>query len=261
MDTALIDTALRNDELNERCCGQVRVICTSPDNLLLLAIDADGRCLVINKKRRALLHRFSFKGPVGAARFSPDGRFIACAVGKVLQVPNAPQEAVKLPFPALEPQDVACADSKIIHHCGMGARWLQVWRAPGFVKLFAPMQLYRTYGGCTADITSVDWTEDSFWITVASKDLTARCVLMATSHQQIPAIWLATDRLMHESCCRVFSLNPVEGYRAPTLAGHKDNLVAAFFAGKPALAIILFAIDPRFWSAASFWDAAPCHVW
>ena len=90
MDTALIDTALRNDELNEHCCGQVRVICTSPDNLLLLAIDADGRCLVINKKRRALLHRFSFKGPVGAACFSPDGRFIACAVGKMLQVHRSP---------------------------------------------------------------------------------------------------------------------------------------------------------------------------
>ena len=79
----------------------------------------------------------------------------------------------------------------------MGARWLQVWRAPGFVKLFAPMQLYRTYGGCTTDITSVDWTEDSFWITVASKDLTARCVLMTTSDQQILAVWLATDGLMH----------------------------------------------------------------
>lgn len=50
-----------------------------------MAIDEDGRSLLINKKQSVLLHRFSFKGPVRAAEFSPDGQFIACAVGKVLQ--------------------------------------------------------------------------------------------------------------------------------------------------------------------------------
>jgi periodic tryptophan protein 2 len=68
------------------CSWQVRVICSSPDGVFLLTIDEDGRCLLINKRRRALLHRFSFRGPVGAAKFSPDGKFIACGVGKVLQV-------------------------------------------------------------------------------------------------------------------------------------------------------------------------------
>ncbi len=71
---------------NLACPRQVRVICSSPDGVLLLAIDEDGRCLLINKRRQALLHQFSFRGPVGAAKFSPDGRFIACGVGKVLQV-------------------------------------------------------------------------------------------------------------------------------------------------------------------------------
>ena len=51
-----------------------------------MAIDEDGRSLLINKKQSVLLHRFSFKGPVKAAEFSPDGQFIACAVGRVLQV-------------------------------------------------------------------------------------------------------------------------------------------------------------------------------
>ena len=49
-------------------------------------MDEEGRSLLINKRRRTLLHRFSFKGPVAAAAFSPDGRYIACAVGKLLQV-------------------------------------------------------------------------------------------------------------------------------------------------------------------------------
>ena len=37
--------------------------------------------------------------------------------------------------------------------------------------------------------------------------------------------------------CRVFSLDPIEGYRPPTLAGHRDALVGVFFASpNPAAA-------------------------
>lgn len=65
---------------------QIRTLCLSPDGRLLLAIDEDGRALLINRRRRVLLHRFAFKAPVAAARFSPDGRFIGAAVGRLLQV-------------------------------------------------------------------------------------------------------------------------------------------------------------------------------
>ena len=36
------------------------------------------------------------------------------------------------------------------------------------------MQLHRTYGQCHADVTALDWSEDSHWIAAASKDLSAR---------------------------------------------------------------------------------------
>ncbi|KAK9830156.1 hypothetical protein WJX72_010038 [[Myrmecia] bisecta] len=147
---------------------QVRTVCVSPDGGLLISIDEDGKSLLINRRRRSLLHHFSFKAPVAAAKFSPDGQYIAFAVGRLLQV----------------------------------------WRTPGFVKTVAPMQLHRTYGSCHDDVTSVDWSADSKWIAVASKDLSAR----------------------------VFSLNPIEGYQPPTLAGHKDMPMAVFFAGKKVAA-------------------------
>ena len=67
-------------------CLQIRTVAVNSLTGLLLAIDEEGRSLLINKRRRTLLHRFSFKGPVAAAAFSPDGRYIACAVGKLLQV-------------------------------------------------------------------------------------------------------------------------------------------------------------------------------
>jgi hypothetical protein len=72
------------------CCvpltQQIRTLCLSPDGQLLLSIDENGRALLIARTRRVLLHHFSFKGPVAAAAFSPDGRFVAVAVGRLLQV-------------------------------------------------------------------------------------------------------------------------------------------------------------------------------
>jgi periodic tryptophan protein 2 len=58
----------------------------SPNGQLLFSIDEDGRGLLINRERRTLLHHFTFKQPVAAACFSPDGQYIACAVGRLLQV-------------------------------------------------------------------------------------------------------------------------------------------------------------------------------
>ncbi len=65
---------------------QIRTLCISPNGSLLLSIDEDGRALLINKRRRALLHHFSFKGPVAVAKFSPDGQYLAVGVGRLLQV-------------------------------------------------------------------------------------------------------------------------------------------------------------------------------
>lgn len=65
---------------------QVRTLCVSPNGTLMLSIDEDGKALLINRARRALLHHFSFKGPVAVARFSPDGKYIAVGVGRLVQV-------------------------------------------------------------------------------------------------------------------------------------------------------------------------------
>lgn len=50
----------------------------------------------------------------------------------------------------------------------------QVWRTPGFQKSVAPMQLHRTYGQCHAEVTALDWSQDSQWLAAVSKDLSAR---------------------------------------------------------------------------------------
>lgn len=147
---------------------QIRVLCVSPDGSLLMSVDADGRALLINRKRQALLHHFSFKGAVAAACFSPDGKFLAVAVGRLVQV----------------------------------------WVCPSLDKQMSPMQLHRTYGQCHADVLDLAWSPDSQFVSAASKDITLR----------------------------VFSLNPIQGYEPPTLAGHKDTLIGTFFTTPQALA-------------------------
>lgn len=67
-----------------------------------------------------------------------------------------------------------------------------------------PMQLHRTYGQCHADVLDLDWSPDSQFIAVASKDIVAR----------------------------VFSLDPIPGYEPPVLAGHRDGIVGIYFSGE-----------------------------
>ena len=66
--------------------AQLTTLCVSPDGMMLLAIDEDGKALFVNRKRRVVLHHVSFAERVTTAAFSPDGAFLACAVGRNLQV-------------------------------------------------------------------------------------------------------------------------------------------------------------------------------
>jgi hypothetical protein len=77
-----------------RAAPQIRTLALSPDGQLLISIDEDGKALVVHRPRRVLLHHLSFKGPVRAARFSPDGAYIAVGVGKLLQVRRPPSFAL-----------------------------------------------------------------------------------------------------------------------------------------------------------------------
>lgn len=73
-------------QIRKNWAPQVRTLCLSPDGSLLLSIDDEGKALVVHRARRVLLHHVSFKAPVRAAKFSPDGKLVAVAVGKLLQV-------------------------------------------------------------------------------------------------------------------------------------------------------------------------------
>ncbi|OWZ21378.1 Periodic tryptophan protein 2 [Phytophthora megakarya] len=112
----------------------VERVAVSHDSRLLLAVDEEGRCLLVNLKRGAVLYRFHFKQPVRALNFSPDNRYIAVAIGNKVQL----------------------------------------WCTPGLVREFAPFVLHRTYCGHYADVVSVSWSHDAKFFVTGAEDLSAR---------------------------------------------------------------------------------------
>ncbi|KAG5006458.1 hypothetical protein AAZX31_09G079900 [Glycine max] len=118
--------------------SNVTRITVSPDATFLLAIDDRNRCLFINLRRRALLHRITFKHRVAASKFSPDGALIAVAAGKLVQI----------------------------------------WRSPAFRREYFPFELVRTFADFDAKVTSLDWSPDSKYLIAGSKDLTARILCL-----------------------------------------------------------------------------------
>ncbi|KAI4317413.1 hypothetical protein L6164_025282 [Bauhinia variegata] len=139
-------------------------IAVSPDGTFLLTVDEKNRCLFVNLRRRVVLHRISFKKPVNVVKFSPDGSFIAVGAGKLLQI----------------------------------------WRSPGFRKEYFPFELVRTFADFDGKITALDWSPDSNYLIVGSKDLTARLF-----------------------CLR--KLNGSVKYKPFLFLGHRDSVVGAFF--------------------------------
>ena len=95
----------------------------------------DGYALLINLKRRIVLHRFNFKAPVLDLQFSHDDAFLA-----------------------------------VTHK-----HKLAVWRSTGgTMRSTAPLQQHRVYTGHYDDVTCVDWAPNGQYFVTGSRDQTAR---------------------------------------------------------------------------------------
>jgi periodic tryptophan protein 2 len=109
-------------------------------------VDEDGHCLLVNVKRRIVLHRFHFKDKVRAIEFSPDDKYVAVSHGNHV-------------------------------HC---------WLTPGLRREFAPFVLHRKYTGHHDDVITIDWSEDSKFLMTGSKDMTARIYSLNTLKDFVP---------------------------------------------------------------------------
>ena len=106
----------------------------SPDGTILLTIDDEGHLLMINVPRRVAIHHLNLKQKAADVRFSPDGKWVAFALGRLTQV----------------------------------------WATPALERSFVPFALHDTFGGHGDDVTTLEWSADSLFIASGSKDTGVR---------------------------------------------------------------------------------------
>ncbi|RSH91464.1 hypothetical protein EHS25_009763 [Saitozyma podzolica] len=79
---------------------------------------------------------------------------------------------------------------------------VQVWTTPSaLAREFAPFTLHREYTGHHDDVVSIAWSKTSRYFITTSRDMTAR----------------------------LYTLNPVEGFKPKTFGGHRDVVIGAYF--------------------------------
>ncbi|EJU02450.1 WD40 repeat-like protein [Dacryopinax primogenitus] len=79
---------------------------------------------------------------------------------------------------------------------------VQLWRTPNhLLREFAPFELHREYTGHHDAVLSITWSADSKYFLTTGRDMTAR----------------------------LYTVDPVEGFRPRTFAGHRDPVIQAFF--------------------------------
>ena len=109
-------------------------IALSPDGAILLTIDDEGRLLMANVLRRVVVHHLNLKQRVTDVKFSPDGKWVAFAIGRLVQL----------------------------------------WATPTLERSFTPFALHKTLGGHADDIICLAWSADSLFIASGAKDMTVR---------------------------------------------------------------------------------------
>ncbi|KAI9032276.1 quinon protein alcohol dehydrogenase-like superfamily [Hyaloraphidium curvatum] len=119
----------------------------SPNGVLLITVDEEGRALLVNLPRRAVLHHHNFGGPVRDLQFSPDGKYFLVSHGR----------------------EVRC------------------WRSPGTHREFVPLVLYRSYAKHTDDVVSLAWSPDSRFFLTCSEDMTVRVWSLDPEPDFVPA--------------------------------------------------------------------------
>ena len=90
-------------------------------------------------------------------------------------------------------------------------KYARIYKTPGLSKTFSPFVLVREHYGHKEDVTCVDWSSDGGLLLTGSKDSTARLRPAALGSAQHFKTRVESERYM------------------VTLAGHRDQVIGAFF--------------------------------
>jgi periodic tryptophan protein 2 len=97
---------------------------------------------------------------------------------------------------------------------------VQVWKTPNhLVREFAPFVLHRTYTGHHDDVLSIEWSPDSRYVEVSFSQLVTLTI-------KYLSCFITTSKDM---TARLYTLDPLDGFRPKTFAGHKNAVLNAYF--------------------------------
>ncbi|KAG0148898.1 hypothetical protein CROQUDRAFT_654250 [Cronartium quercuum f. sp. fusiforme G11] len=158
---------------------------------------------LVNNKSRTL--NFQNRKNIYRIALSPDGKLLISVDddGRALMV-NFRQAVVlhHMNFKARVEDIKFSPDGKyiLVTH----GQHAQIWLTPShLLKSFTPFHLLRTYTGHFDELLSVTWSTCSRYFLTTSKDMTTK----------------------------MYTVNPVEGYKPRTFTGHKDTVLGAWFTG------------------------------
>ncbi|KRZ32401.1 Periodic tryptophan protein 2 -like protein [Trichinella pseudospiralis] len=125
----------KSETLPVETTRNVNIVALRPTEADLLLVDEAGFGFYVSLVSKMVIHRHTFGKALSAAKFSPDGRYFA-----------------------------VCRDMDV-----------QVFRAPGIVAMsYNPFYVEKTHHIAQDKITCLEWSDDSKFFVVGSKDLQTR---------------------------------------------------------------------------------------
>ncbi|KAA6375395.1 MAG: putative WD repeat protein, partial [Streblomastix strix] len=115
----------------------ISVLALSPDETWLIAVDVEGKSILIDFKLQTFVLGLNFKGQVSCIRFSPNNRIMAVGIGSKVDLWN---------FPATEAE----------------------------MFLPSPLVRFRELRGSHGKITSIEWDYTSNFVLAGSEDCVTR---------------------------------------------------------------------------------------
>lgn len=112
----------------------IKASAMSPNGSTYVSVDDEGRALILNFHKRVSIGHFNFKGKVNCLSFSPNGKYLAVGVGKIL--------------------------------C--------VYYAPSLLREFIILNMHRKFTGAYDDIITIAWSSDSEFVAFGGRDLAIR---------------------------------------------------------------------------------------
>lgn len=140
---------------------------------ILLIVDINGFCLIINFPKQVIISHFNFRGKVSCLKISPDDNFVAVSLNKSLRI----------------------------------------YEMPKMTKEYEPFVLYRNYTAWHSDkITCLNWSHDSRFVLTGGKDTSVRLLNVFKIKDYVPLMFTGHKKkvvncVFSEDMNRIYSIS------------------------------------------------------